>query len=161
MIGSMSAIRPCRWTGKIAFVRGVIAASIKAGSIVQVTGIDVDEDRLRAAVQNGGRRRDEGHRDRDDLVAGSNAGGKQRQMQRRRPAVDGEAVPDIAIGGKMLLECRDLRPQHELRAFDGARDRRIDFRLDLTGIELSNPETVSRHMPPELTAGRQARSIKL
>ena len=36
LIAAMSARRPCRWTGRIALVRGVIAASISAGSIVQV-----------------------------------------------------------------------------------------------------------------------------
>ena len=38
MIGSMSHAAPYRWTGRIAFVRSVIAASIRAGSIVNVTG---------------------------------------------------------------------------------------------------------------------------
>ena len=48
MIGSMSAIRPCRCTGMIALVRGVIAASISAGSIVQVTGSTSTKTGLRA-----------------------------------------------------------------------------------------------------------------
>ena len=128
----MSAIRPCKWTGRIAFVRGVIAASIKAGIHRPGDGIDVDEDRLCAAVKHRGCRRDERHRDCDDLIAGTDAGRKQRQVQRRGAAIDRTAMADVAIGRKTLLEGRDLRSQHKLRAFDGARNRGIDFRLDLT-----------------------------
>ena len=70
MIASRSAGWPAKSTGMMAFVRGVIAASRRAGVDVERVGLDVDEHRRRAAVDDdvGGR----GERDRrgDDLVAG-------------------------------------------------------------------------------------------
>ena len=131
MIGSMSAISPCKCTGKIAFVRGVIAASIKAGFIVQETGIDVDEDRLGAAIKNRCGRGDERHRYCDHLIARTNAGREQRKMQRRGSAVDRAAMIDVAIGCKTILKGRDVGSQNELGAVDDPRNRGINLWLDL------------------------------
>ena len=65
----MSAGRPNRWTGQMAFVRGVMAAATRSAIDVVGLRVDVDEDRRGAGVQD---RRDGGVErvpDRDDLVA--------------------------------------------------------------------------------------------
>ena len=121
-------------------------------------GIDVDEDRLCAAIKYRGCGRDEGHRYGDDLIAGTNASRKQRQVQRGSSAIDGVAMADVAIGRETLLECRDLRSQHELRAVDRAQDRGIDFRLDLMVLsfqiqkryQCSDPCASASDRPPRL-----------
>ena len=48
----MSAGRPNRWTGQIAFVRGVMAAAIAVRVDVVGVGLDVDEHRRGAGVQD-------------------------------------------------------------------------------------------------------------
>ena len=94
-------------------------------------GIDIHEDRLGAAIKNCRRRRDEGHRYRDDFVAGVNAGGKKGEMQCGRSTVDGLAMPNMTIGRELFLERRDVRAKHELRAFDRPQDSCIDVGFDL------------------------------
>ena len=77
----MSAGWPYRCTGMMALVRGVIAASSCAGSIVKVARVDVDEHRRGAGVVDGRHGGDEGEGHGDDLVARADAGGQQRQVQ--------------------------------------------------------------------------------
>ena len=84
----MSASWPYRCTGRIALVRGVIAASSCAGSIVNEQRIDVDEHRRRAGVADRRDGGDEGERDGDDFVARADAGRQQRQVQRAGAGVD-------------------------------------------------------------------------
>ena len=70
--GSMSAIRPYRWTGMIAFVRGVIAASTAVGVDAEVVRPDVHEDRAwRRPRRIDADRRVEAEADGDHLVAGA------------------------------------------------------------------------------------------
>jgi hypothetical protein len=91
----------------------------------------VHEHRLCAAEQNGGGCRDKRHRDGYHFITGPNSGGEKPQVQGRCPAIDRKAMSRIAIGGKTLLKCRNLRPQHELRAVNCAGDRGIDLRFYL------------------------------
>ena len=60
----------------------VIAASICVTSIVNVAGSMSTKTGSRAGVADGRDRGDEGERDGDDLVAGPDAGGEQREVQR-------------------------------------------------------------------------------
>ena len=48
----MSAIRPYRWTGRIAFVRGVIGGLDKLRVHAEVVLADVHEDRARAHLED-------------------------------------------------------------------------------------------------------------
>ena len=95
-------------------VRGVIAASIKAGIHRPGDGIDVDEDRLGAAVQDGCGRGDERHRHRDHLIARPDVGREQRKVQRRGSAIDRAAVINVAIGCKAILKGGDVRSQTQI-----------------------------------------------
>ena len=69
MIRSMSATRPNRCTGKIARVRGVIAASIRPASMRYVSGSMSTKTGGGARVEDRAHRRVERVTDRDDLVA--------------------------------------------------------------------------------------------
>ena len=100
-------------------VRGVIAASSCAGSIVNESRLDVDEHRRRAGVADRRDRRDEGERDGDDLVARADAGREQRQVQRAGAGVDGDRVLGAAVGGELALEAGDLLAKDELRRCRG------------------------------------------
>ena len=77
---------------RIAFVRGVIAASIRAGSMLNVTGSMSTNTGVGAAVADRVGGRDERVADRDDLVAGPDADREQRQVQRGRAVRDGARV---------------------------------------------------------------------
>ena len=68
----------------IAAVRSVTAAADAVGVEAEVVGLDVGEDRRRAGECHrvGGRGEGEGRH--DDLVARTDAGGQQAQVERRR-----------------------------------------------------------------------------
>ena len=100
---------PIWCTHRIARVRGVIAASISAGSMLNVRRLDVDEHRRGAAVADGVGGGDEGVADGDDLVARPHADGEQRQVQRRRAVGDGAGVRRADVGRELPLERGDLR----------------------------------------------------
>ena len=84
----------------------------------------------------------------------ANARRMQGQMQRRGPAIDRRAVADIAVVREALLEGSDLRPQHELRAFDSARDRRIDLWFDLEVLSFQIQEWYQGLYPRVSAPGR-------
>ena len=87
----------------IALVRGVIARSSCAASIVNVRGSMSTRTGRRAGVEDGGYRRHEREGDRDDLVAGADPGCEQREMQRARPDVDGDRralAPEYAANSR-------------------------------------------------------------
>ena len=86
----MSAGWPYRCTGMIALVRGVIAASICAGSIVNDAGSMSTNTGRRAGVADRRDGRDERERHGDHFVARADAGGEQRQVQRAGAGVDGD-----------------------------------------------------------------------
>ena len=82
-IMSMSATSPKRWTGQIARVRGVIAASICFASIRYVSGSMSTKTGVAPVVEDRVRRRGERVRDRDDLVARLEADAGEDRHQRR------------------------------------------------------------------------------
>ena len=88
----------------IAFVRGVMAASICADVDGEVALVDVHEDRPRAGVEDAVRAGDEGERDGDHLVAGPDPVAEQGEVQRRRAGAGGHRVRDADEGGEVLLE---------------------------------------------------------
>ncbi len=111
----------------MALVRGVIAAAIAPGSIVKVLGVDIDEDRFRAGVVNGGDRGDEREWNGDDLIPRADTGRKQGQMERAGSVVDADAGLRSAIGGEFFLEFGDLWTQGELAAVEHALNSRCDL----------------------------------
>ena len=92
--------------------------------------IDIDEDRRRAAVANRVGRRDERVADRDDLIAGADAGRQQSQVERRRAVRHRAGVRRADELGELTLERRDLGP---LR--DPAGKNHPAHRLDLDLVE--------------------------
>ena len=72
---------------QIALVRGVIAALELRRVHREGDRVDVDEDRPRAGVADRRHGGDEGERDGDDLVAGADAGGEQRQCSALVPVL--------------------------------------------------------------------------
>ena len=139
-IGSMSAGWPYRWTGMMALVRGVIAASIWPGSIVKSSGRCRRTPACAPGVDDRRDGRDEGERHRDHFVAGADAGGEQRQVQRARAGVDRDGLRRAAERGEVALERGDLVAEDELRAVEHAQDRRVDLRLDRAGTGLQIDE---------------------
>ena len=94
----------------IARVRGVIAASMPAGSMLKPAGIDRDD-----GCPAGGNRKpgsDEGVAGHDDLIAWADAGGAQCEDQRFKPVTHANTVPGPAVVGKLILECLKLSAEN-------------------------------------------------
>ena len=111
-------------------MRGVIAPSIWVDVHREGLRIDVDVDRARADVADRGDGGDEGERHGDDFVAGPDAGGDQREMQRAGAGVDRDAVRRALVGGELLLEGLDFRAEDELAGVEHAPDGGGDVRFD-------------------------------
>ena len=77
---------------------------------VEGLGLDVHEDRDRAAVADAVGRGDEGVADGDDFVPGADADGQQRQVQGRRATGHGAGVLGPDPRCELTLERGDLRP---------------------------------------------------
>ena len=73
-------------------------------------------------------------RDSDDLVARTNTGSSQCQVERIRPVANGDAAPRSAVRGKLFLECPRVRTQEELHRVEYLLDRPHDLALD--GLKL-------------------------
>ena len=114
---------------------------------VEAIGLDVDEHRRRAAVADGVGGGDERVADGDDLVAGADADGQQRQVQRGGAVRHGAGVRRADMRGELALEGRDLRPlgqparlDHSCDGFDlGLAEEGLcdwDLRIKLGSSEL-------------------------
>ena len=77
----MSHKLPYRWTAMIALVRGVMAASTRSGSMHQLTGIDIDEYRRRAEVDDRRGRGDPVGVGQDHFVTRADVRGRQAHVQ--------------------------------------------------------------------------------
>ena len=99
-------------------------------------GIDIDIDRSGTSVENCRDRGDKSKRRSDDLVAGSDSGGEQRQVQSAGPGVHADRLGIRTVGGKLFLEAGYFRSERELAAFENARDGGIDLRLDAVVLRL-------------------------
>ena len=91
-------------------MRCVIAASIRSGSILNVTGSISTKTGRRAAVNDAVGGRDEGVADGDDLIAVPHTDREERQMQRCRAVGDRASVRSADIGRERPLEGGNLRP---------------------------------------------------
>ena len=114
----------------MALVRGVMRASIWETSISVGARIDIDVDRRRANHHDrfGGRK--EGVRDRDHLIALTNPGSAQGQVQRVRPIGDRDAALDVAVRGELFLEGQRVRPEKEVHLVEDVLDRLHHLVLD-------------------------------
>ena len=93
----------------MARVRGVIAASMAPGRDVEGGGVDIHEDRRAAGVMDGARRGEEGEGGGDDLVAGLEIQGHERQQQRVGTAGAGDPVLGVGQPRDCGLELRPPR----------------------------------------------------
>src|SRR5207249_3335012 len=91
--------------------------------------IAVDQHRPGADREDGAHRRDEGVCLGDDLVAGADGGGAQRQLESGEPGVRADRLGDPAIGGELALECRDVRAEDEVSPLKHGHHRLADGRL--------------------------------
>ena len=84
--------------------------------------VNVHEYRARARINDGRNSGNEGERDRDDLIASTNARGQERQMQGAGPGIHGNPVSRAAIIRELGLKCRHFAAQRELGSFQDAVD---------------------------------------
>jgi hypothetical protein len=91
--------------------------------------IAIDQHRRGPNREDGAHRGDEGVGLRDDLIAGTNSGGAQRQLQRREPGVGANRVGDATVIGELALEGRDVRAEDEVAPLQDRIDRVADRRL--------------------------------
>ena len=109
----MSAGWPYRCTGMMA--RGARRDGGFDLGRVEIVGIgaDVHKDRRGAGLGDGLGGGVEGERGGDHLVAGADAAGQQRQVQRRRARGHPDGFADADEAGEGFLECPDLGPHDE------------------------------------------------
>ena len=98
----------------IAFVFGVIRVATSSGSRFSVLRVDVGEDRRGAALRDRLGSRVERERRADHLVAGADAERVEDEDERVRAVRDADRLRDAEIGGRLVLERRDVRPEDEL-----------------------------------------------
>ena len=115
----------------MAFVFGVIAASIFAGSMHLVFGSQSTNTAVAPGNPDRLGRREERVRMRDDLVARADAHRHQRQPDRVGPVAGPDGVRHAVKRRQLLLELLEHRPLDVLAAFDHPLDVRVDLRLDV------------------------------
>ena len=96
--------RPKRCTGMIACVRSVTFAAASSTSRLSVDGVDVGEDRSRAAPHDRLGRRVEREGRADHLVAGADAERVEREDERIGAVRDADRPLHAEVGGGLLLE---------------------------------------------------------
>ena len=111
------------------------------GIEVERPRVDVREDRDAALVHEAVRRRGEGVRRRDHLVARPDAGRDAEQMQARRAGGDGRRVRRADALGDELLEPVDRRPERE-----PAGAQHLEDELLLALAEIRPRERDRRHL---------------
>ncbi len=126
LISSMSATWPYRLTGMMARVRGVMAASISAASMLQVSGSMSTNTGLRRPARSSRRVAAKVN----GVVMTSSPGFRserhQRDQQRLGAAGHGDAVPGAGALGQPLLELGDLGAHDVLAVVEHALDARVD-----------------------------------
>ena len=124
----MSAHWPYRWTGRIAFVFGVIAfASCLRIDVEGVPGSMSTKTGCAPTPHDRPRRGEERVRRRDDLVAGPDPERHQRDEQGVGAGGHADGVLRAAVVGDRLLERLDLRAQDEALALEEFVRRRADL----------------------------------
>jgi hypothetical protein len=101
---------------------------------VAAVAVHVGEDRRGAAHDGGGSRRDEGAGGGDDLVAGADAQGHQREFERLGAVVQGDRVVAAEVSGVLALELAGLLagPVVRLAGSENAVDG-VEFVLGVVG----------------------------
>ena len=102
----------------IALVRGVMAASILFGSMVQVSRINVNENRRGSGVSYGRGTRDKGEADSDYFIAWSNSGRQESKVQCAGAGVYSERESRLTVVGKISFKRFNLLAQYEVRTLD-------------------------------------------
>ncbi len=97
----------------IARVRGVIAASMRSGSILGPPGTRLDRHHGGADRRHRQPGRDIGVGRHDHLVAGAEVPGPQHQLQRLQAIAQADAMSGAAVGGILRLEGLDFLAEHE------------------------------------------------
>ncbi len=92
--------------------------------------INVHKDRCCTAADNGGRRRDEIHRDRDHLIARPHSSSQQCETERRCATVNGAATSDAAVIREAFLERTRFTSPRMPFVSNCTRDRNVDLRSD-------------------------------
>ena len=126
LMASMSATWPYRLTGMMALVRGVIAASISAASMLQVSGSTSTNTGVAPSstiISAGG---GEGEGRGDDLVAAADAQRHHRDQQRLGAAGHADAVARADEGGELVLQLLDLGAHDVLAVVEHALHARVD-----------------------------------
>ena len=138
---SMSAGRPNRSTGMTAFVRGVIAAAIAAGSMFSVSGSTSTNTGRRAGLGDGLDAGVEGERHRDDLVARADAEGAQGDRQAVGAVGDADGPRRAEIRRGLILKALDVRPQDHAPAAQHVQHGALDALLQLGVLSLDVHQT--------------------
>ena len=133
---SMSAIRPYRWTGMIAFVRGVIAASTRSGSMQKSSSRTSTNTGPRSRQEDRADRRVEGEADRDHLVARPDAQRPQDRLERDRAVGHEDRVPDAAVVGPGCLELVGALAHREHARSAGRSSTASSSAGPMSGIEI-------------------------
>src|SRR5689334_17288802 len=76
-------------------------------------------------------------------------------MQRSSAGADADRMLDSAVSRELFFECSDLFAQHELAAFEHARDGVVDFRLQLA-ILCAQIQQRNHDCPPKDNKRRQS-----
>ena len=85
---------------------------------IQRHRVDIGEDRRRAGAHDRLRRRVEGERRADHLVAGADLQRVQHEHQRIRSVGDADRLRDAEVGGRLLFEGLHVRSQDERAGFE-------------------------------------------
>ncbi len=89
--------------------------------------IMINQDRRGPGVFDGQRGGDERIALRDDFVVRADTEPAHRKGQGIETAADRNAMFDVTVVGKLLLEGLDLRPEHEVRTLHGFEKGLLDF----------------------------------
>ncbi len=112
--------------------------------IHKVAFVAIHEHWLRAAHEDGHRRREGGIHRHDDLVAASDPGGEKGEVERVGARIDADALRHADVCGELVLEPFDLGPQDEMAARHDARKRRVDVGLEVSVFAAELVETDHR-----------------
>ena len=94
---------------------------------VEGIGVDIHQNRRRARVSDGGNRGDKGERRGNHFIAGTDAGGQKRQVQRAGAGVRPNAECGATTGGELLFERGDFATEDE----GGIVQHLVNGRVDL------------------------------
>ena len=128
--------------------RGRIQRPFERGGVDRKPArLDIDQHRHGAGPLDRGDGRNRRVRDGKDQIAGADAAGPQRQLDRVGAAAGADRVPGPEPGRKRLFERCDLAAENVLPAFQHAGNRGVDLglRFDVTGARVGLRDRRMRH----------------